>query len=236
MNTPQMIPLFFAIAALLLNAPVANAICGPGTYAPTPATCMPCAAGTYAPVVALTACFSCGQGTYTSITRSSTCLQCAAGSVQPLTGATTCVACASGFAQPNPGRTDCLPVSPAEPCGFGSILIDYACVACPYGTYTNTTGATTCLECPADANVLGPLIGTQCAGLYARSPDVCARRFAVPFNTTGIFGALETVQSDVSPSLPEWPAWALTLTLLGSAIVAMWYAVWMERAHLASTS
>ena len=232
-----MIQYFIPLLTLTL-APSTHAICGPGTYAPTVSTCVPCNPGSYAPLVAMTTCLQCGQGTYASAAHSSVCTQCAAGSVQPATGATTCVACASGYAQPNPGRTDCLPVAPSEPCGFGSYTSGYTCVACPYGTYTNTTGAvgeSACLACPADGSLLGALVVSQCAGVYALSPDVCARRWAVPLNLTGVFGAIEVALPTTTGSFPEWPAWVLTNALLVSALLAVWYAVWKHATSQVTT-
>ena len=80
--------------------------------------CEPCGPGTYGK-----GCMACPQGTIASDYAQTTCSECAQGSISDYTG-TRCVQCWSGSFQSGP-----------------------ACVPCPKGTYSNTSGSIVCLAC-----------------------------------------------------------------------------------------
>jgi len=102
----------------------------------------------------LTIC-QCNAG-YTGPTSGTTCTACPTGTYKSILGSSPCIPCTTCSIPSQTTITPCLPASTNDsvqcPCSAGyyyySALL--SCLACPSGTFTNTTNLTTCTTCPTD--------------------------------------------------------------------------------------
>jgi hypothetical protein len=172
--------------------------CPKGTYgsssgANSESVCAPCSAGTFNDVLgssARSACLRCGLGTY-SFSGSENCLSCPAGSWSNKIGAfscnlcpagsssfssgaynqSTCTACGPGFFSSAVGSAVCSPCPAGRYCA--SLTSDG--VACPPGTYSQYTAASSnasCLRCPAghycpSSGTISPIPCVSDGGFYS---------------------------------------------------------------------
>jgi hypothetical protein len=120
--------------------------------------CLPCNAGTFSPYGS-SSCTPCAQGTYGPSTVAGACLDCPSGAIAPSTGYSACSACSTGKYKFSstvcsaclPGKASSTPGSDAcTDCQSGTFaagLENTQCNACPDGSFSNTTLATSCLQC-----------------------------------------------------------------------------------------
>ncbi len=148
--------------------------CAAGTYntATTASFCNQCAIGTYSTTIGAnvaSVCLSCPMGTYQNLSSASVCITCATGKYSNVTGATTsstCIVCktCSIYSQawtscPAGSISDTVSCScnsgysgdgvTCLSCGAGyyNNQASSSCTKCPANTYSNTSGATVCLDC-----------------------------------------------------------------------------------------
>ena len=117
-----------------------NSICIAGTYSTGgQATCSNCTAGsTYNPLTGQSNCIACPANTATCITTSYTC---ASGYSN---NGSNCIPCPPGFACSGTANTPCA-------AGNYSPGAQVTCTQCGAGTYTNLTGQSNCITCPANS-------------------------------------------------------------------------------------
>jgi sugar lactone lactonase YvrE len=117
-------------------------------------SCSFCPAGSYNPSSGQTSsgCISCSPGKFSSSAGASDatqCSPCAPGSIAPTSGSTSCAICQQGM-YTSSDATSCLPC----PIGMrgaiaGGANLSAACVLCPLGSFSSTTGSTGCTTCSA---------------------------------------------------------------------------------------
>jgi sugar lactone lactonase YvrE len=140
------------------GAALCAAACPAGTFASSPASCLPCAAGSSSATGA-SICTLCAAGTYSLAAASSSCAACPSGTYSGL-GATFCIDCPAGTASATVGAAS-----------------NASCVRCATGAYS-VAGALTCAftaaTCPAGTVVTPPAAcevweaGAYCVATLAR--------------------------------------------------------------------
>jgi hypothetical protein len=159
--------------------------CAPGTVSPnagaqSAAACVACATGYFSAATgASLPCAQCPAGTYALSTGSAACTACPPGTYSKQLAQSTypCLSCAAGTFNPSAGSgADC------TPCFAGTYSLSSgasSCLACPAGTASSAVGASTysCAVCPV--GTYGALAGastcTACgAGTFAASTGLTA--------------------------------------------------------------
>lgn len=108
-----------------------SAACAAGSFKSSSlAACAQCAIGTFAAAIGATSCTACPAGRYQSQMGETSCAACPTGTVSPSTSSASsaCIACLQGY---------------SASAGLG------ACQGCVAGTFAPSTGASTCMPCPA---------------------------------------------------------------------------------------
>ena len=153
----------FVLSLILTNLTLASQRCPKGTYK-SGSRCEPCPRGSYSSIEGATsqrACKVCPRGTYSSIkgaTSQSVCKVCPQGNHIDNTypPSTTCIPCRFHTYNPNSG-----PNVPYDP----KVKLFVACIACPKGTFTNSTGHAN------KDNCIKPIAGKCSPGRYRIKTD-----------------------------------------------------------------
>ena len=135
------------------------------------ASCVPCTAGSFAPSYGSVTCQLCQPGTYAPSNGYAMCTNCGMGQQQPSNGSTTCSDCPAGTASSGTGVAVC----PA------CQLPDLASSPVSIGTYSNSTGLTSCVvpvnRSPSRMNLtLCVSISETCPCLTGYLPPDCRRQ------------------------------------------------------------
>ena len=161
--------------------------CSKGWYQekPNQAACTACAAGKRGTGTGMPdevgACTACDPGRFQGLSGQDTCKQCPAGMYQNKFGVAMCKACATGEYQADVGKDDydkCRPGRFQDAEGSAAIARRVlwastrmsgtsSCDDCAVGRYQNSTGATTCVDCPRTAygkdSAVKDSLGAECS-------------------------------------------------------------------------
>ena len=137
--------------------------CPAGSYCPGGSNKITCAAGTYTNTTGMSSCSTCAAGKYSGAGATS-CSNCAAGTYSAA-GASSCSTCTKGYYCPgNSNRIACAAGTYTSTTGKSS------CTTCAAGTYNSGTGNTGCTSCQAGYYCTGGTHRAACAaGKYTNT-------------------------------------------------------------------